>query len=116
MPLKINPTQRKLIFWTLTALTVGLGVFAAFWMIASFQEKSAVLVFGQTVPQWLLPVFVIYLAARNLSRLWKMRQPLLEGDGNFDLSGTLLGKLLGQDKPPTTPQPNRAQRRANRKK
>ncbi|WP_218082179.1 hypothetical protein [Anthocerotibacter panamensis] len=111
MPVLVDLTKRRLIFWSLTVLTIGSGVLAGIWMAFSLVSRTVVSAFGQDFPQWVLPAFILYLASRNAVRLWRMREGLLKGDGNFDLSGSLFARFQKSAPPANGPGPNRTQRR-----
>jgi len=107
---------RRWIFGGLLALTVSLGVLAVIWMGIGFQSGATAQVFGFNLPQWVLPAVIVYLALRNLTRLWSLRENLWEGRGDYDLSGTLLGRLFKANPSQTPSGPNRAQRRQAKRK
>ncbi len=112
----VSLTQRRVIFWGLAGLTGFLGVTSAIWFIIMLRTGATALAFGLTIPQAIIPGFIVYLATRNAVRLWQFRQTLLQGEGEFDLSGVpILGRFFGADitsSPPLT----RAQRRQITKK
>jgi hypothetical protein len=115
MAITLNRTQRRIVFGLLALLTLGLGVLGAIWMTVTLLAGSTVVAFGQHLPQWILPAFIVYLATRNLVRLWGLRENLLFGEGEFDLKP--LTKLLDPNTPaPSRLQRNRAQRRQERRK
>ncbi|WP_287128382.1 hypothetical protein [Candidatus Cyanaurora vandensis] len=100
MAVRVSLNQQRWIFGGLLVLTVALGLLAAVWLVVSLQAGSTVLAFGLIIPQWVLPALMLYLSLRNLLRLWGIRAQLLNGTGTFDLSGTLLGRVLN---PPSRP-------------